>query len=330
VLADEMTDATPARPTRGWHPLDAPSAIGLGVAAVALGLLPWLRTGLRLPLQNLWALDTAPGDMPRALLPFSQYAVAFIVAAIFVGGLAAGYAARLLRGRTPRGWWPVVAATVVVAQALALVQTAVAVYAGLPKQRVPLAYGFDVQLRTELTSVARPYFYGIVGGASVAIVLGLALLVLIARAPVPGFVIAVGVGAVALGVWLDFLVNPLTGVPGGAATAVLLKIVRWVPAVVLGVTLAWAGFRTAGRIVAAVVALVALWVGPALIAAVSGALGSRVLLGHPAELVDYALRVFRDELTTRLGTWPEVLVALVIGAAGAVAVTLRWRRGAAG
>jgi len=300
--------------------------MAVGLAAVAAGLLPWLRTGLRLPLQNLWALDTDVHDMPRALLPFSQYAVAFIVAALFLGALAAGYAARLLRARTPRGWWWVVAATVVVAQVLALVQTAVTVYPGMPKQRVPIAYGFDVQVRTELTSVARPYFYGIVGGASVAIVLGLALLVLIARAPVPGFVIAVAIGAVALGVWLQFLVNPLTGVPGGDAMTALLKVVRWVPAVVLGVALAWSGFRTAARMIAAVVALVALWVGPALVDAVSGALGSRVLLGQPELLLDYALRVFRDELTTRLGTWPEVLVALLVGAIGAT-VLARRRRG---
>ena len=37
--------------------------VGLGVVAVAFGLLPWLLTGARLPLQNLW---TTPVVAPTA------------------------------------------------------------------------------------------------------------------------------------------------------------------------------------------------------------------------------------------------------------------------
>lgn len=34
----------------------------VGVAAATVGLLPHLLAGARLPLQNLWALDTDPDD----------------------------------------------------------------------------------------------------------------------------------------------------------------------------------------------------------------------------------------------------------------------------
>ena len=42
---------------------------GIGAAAATLGLLPWLITGARLPLQNLWGTSTVPEEMPIGLLP---------------------------------------------------------------------------------------------------------------------------------------------------------------------------------------------------------------------------------------------------------------------
>jgi len=75
-----------------------------GIAAAALGLLPWLVTGLTLPLQNLWNVDTLPADMPRTLLPFSQYAVTLIVGLIVVGSAIAGGIARARGERPSRDW----------------------------------------------------------------------------------------------------------------------------------------------------------------------------------------------------------------------------------
>src|SRR5690606_40914719 len=45
----------------------------IGVAAAVVGLLPWLLTGMRLPLQNLWSHPTSPEDMQHAQLVFNQY-----------------------------------------------------------------------------------------------------------------------------------------------------------------------------------------------------------------------------------------------------------------
>lgn len=64
---------------------------------------PWLVTGMRLPLQNLWAVETLPDDMPRVLLPFSQYAVAQVLSLLVVGYGLAGIVGRALGTRLPRG-----------------------------------------------------------------------------------------------------------------------------------------------------------------------------------------------------------------------------------
>lgn len=53
------------------RPIDWWAALPVGAAAAVLGLLPWIVTGMRLPLQNLWAADTAPDQMPVAFLPMS-------------------------------------------------------------------------------------------------------------------------------------------------------------------------------------------------------------------------------------------------------------------
>jgi hypothetical protein len=78
------------------------ACVGIGVAAAVVALLPWLVTGVRLPLQNLWAVQTLPEDMPIALLPFSQYAVVQIFSLLVVGYGAAGIVVRALRTRLPR------------------------------------------------------------------------------------------------------------------------------------------------------------------------------------------------------------------------------------
>jgi hypothetical protein len=64
------------------------------VVAALVGLLPWLITGIRRPLQNLRATSTSPESMPVALLPFSQYALTLIVGLIVTGSAIAGVVAR--------------------------------------------------------------------------------------------------------------------------------------------------------------------------------------------------------------------------------------------
>ena len=48
----------------------SPWTLGLiGVLAGLLGLAPWLVSGAQLPLQNLWAKEVLPAQMPVSLLP---------------------------------------------------------------------------------------------------------------------------------------------------------------------------------------------------------------------------------------------------------------------
>ncbi|MCU1438326.1 MAG: hypothetical protein JWP66_1413 [Naasia sp.] len=49
--------------------------VAIGIGAALIGLPPWIVTGMRLPLQNLCAVEVRPEDMPVALLPFSNYVV---------------------------------------------------------------------------------------------------------------------------------------------------------------------------------------------------------------------------------------------------------------
>jgi hypothetical protein len=69
---------------------DVALALAIGLAAGLLGLAPWLITGARLPLQNLWGTQ----EMPLALLPPNQYESTTLVALMVTGGAAAGFAVR--------------------------------------------------------------------------------------------------------------------------------------------------------------------------------------------------------------------------------------------
>ncbi|HLS64990.1 MAG TPA: hypothetical protein VK060_16525, partial [Ruania sp.] len=66
----------------------------VGVGAVLVGLLPWIRAGMQLPLQNLWAVQTLPEDMPLVLLPLNQYYLGTILALMVTAGLVGGVIAR--------------------------------------------------------------------------------------------------------------------------------------------------------------------------------------------------------------------------------------------
>lgn len=71
-----------------------------GAGAAVLALLPWLVTGMRLPLQNLWGRVVAPDRMPVALLPLSQYAVALLFGLLVGGWALAGILGRFTAGRS--------------------------------------------------------------------------------------------------------------------------------------------------------------------------------------------------------------------------------------
>jgi iron complex transport system permease protein len=298
-------------------------ALAVGVAAAVLGLLPWIVAGLRLPPQNLWAEDVAsPADMPIALLPLNQYTAALLAAVIVVGGGAAGVAARILRPRLPRaGAWLVVAG-LVVAQAAALVQTARVTADGLGMDD-PQPAGVD---RTgAVISEAQVYLVAFVAGTVAAIALAAVVALVLALAPAGVAVVAAAVPAVLLATWVSGAVPP-TEAWSSPVAPVLTAVARWVPPVALGLAVAATGLRGAGRIVGSVIAVVLLWVGSAVVIAVSSALGSRALLRYPLELADYAGAVFIAALGSPARVLPELAVLLAVAVVGAVVVRRRQRR----
>lgn len=272
----------------------------IGIVAAVLGLLPWIITGMRLPLQNLWATETAPEDMPVALLPYSQYALALIVAVIVTGAAIAGIATRAMGRRRPRFGVVLVLTGLLLVEVAAVVQTTSVVAEGL--ERRP---------ESDL------YLAALTGLAALATLVGVLVMLLIAAAPRAGAVIGLSMAAVASASWFSGLVVPFGSVSPG--TSPLLDLVRWIPPILVGAAIAWGGVNTVGRVIAALLALVFLWVGPALVTAVTMAAGSRVLAKDPPEMIRYAQEVFGAALTEPSVVIPPLVVAIVVAAVGLVA-----------
>lgn len=276
----------------GWA-----SYLLMGFLAAIVGLLPWLVTGMRLPIQNLWVVAVQPQDMPITLLPFSQYTITLLVAVLVTGSTLAGGILRMSRAQQPRRALAATIAGVATVQVVAIVQTVATVAGGMPPGRDGLLY-----------------LSALTAGAVAANLVGLLLLVLIARAPAAGAVVALSAAAVAVSGWVSALISHPFDVSATATTLALLSSSRWLPALIVGVTVAWCGFGTVSRIVGALVSFLALWTGPALFTAVSAAAGTRVLARYPAEMLDYGAQVF----VMALGPQGSSLALLV----PAVAVTV--------
>ncbi|WP_411699087.1 hypothetical protein [Conyzicola sp.] len=265
----------------------------VGAGAALLALLPWLATGMRLPLQNLWAASTMPDDMPLVLLPFSQYALGFIVSVIITGSAIAGGIVRLLGSRVPRFGLAAALVGTLLVQVIALVQTAATVIGGLSRG-----------------GAATVYLVALVGGTLAAILLGVLVLLLIARAPAPGVAIALSIVAVAVGASMSGAVLPF-GLVVFEAHDLARAAVQWIPAIGVGVAIAWSGFATVGRAVAAAGSLLLLWLGAAAFTAINAAAGTRVLAAYPAEMVEYAGQVFAAVLGSPRESVVQVAIAVV-------------------
>ncbi len=300
---------TPAATDTSVPQVSRLACVGIGVGAAVLALLPWVVTEMRLPLQNLWAVQTLPEDMPIALLPFSQYAVTQILSLLVVGYGAAGIVVRSLRTRLPRQAVLAVGVGALAVHLVATVQAAWTLASGLADRTASTVY-----LAALLAVVAA------------AVLTGLLVFRLITAPPKAGAVIGLSLVALVFGSWLADLLMPLGTAPGGAASSVLNLVVRWVPAVLVGTAIAWGGHGTRGRVVAAVGSLLLLWIVPAAFAAVTSAAGSRVLLPYPSEIVDYGLEVLRAAMFAPELVLPPLLVALVVAAAGITLHRLLGRR----
>ena len=279
------------------------ACLGLGAAAAILGLLPWLVRGGRLPLQLLWEQSTLPGDMPFVLLPFSQYAIFFLLGLLGTGFVAAGIAVRSAGARVTRaGSWATWGGVAVV-HVVAVAQTTVVVAQG-----------------QESGAAGALYLAAILVVVVVAVGLGTLGYWLIARAPVPGAVIGLTIGAICFGNWLGGFASPLVSLPDEFATWIAQNVLRWVPAVGVGAAIAWGGLTTWGRRAAALVALLILWIQLPLTTAISSAT-SRVLLRYPAEMLDQGAGVLRMVSVMWDVTLPPLLVAFVAAGLGLAA---RW------
>ena len=291
-------DATEERP-----PLRLWVCFLLGVGAALVGLLPWLVTGMRLPLQNLWAFETSPDRMPLALLPFSQYAITFLFGIVVTGAATAGLVARATRGRRSRAGTVMVLAGLLAVQLVAVVQTAVTVRGGL-------------QDRTE----SDWYLAALLAVVVLSIVIGIGVFLLIGAAPKAGALIGMSIAAIAVGSWVSGLLIPIGTIPGDVSMF-LIGYVRWIPPLLVGAAIAWCGVGTVGRAVAAAVGLLVLWIAPAVATGISNAAGSRVLAKHPAEMLDYGAGVFRSALLMPELALPPIGFAIAVAAVG---LLVRW------
>ncbi|MCT9820944.1 hypothetical protein N3K63_11690 [Microbacterium sp. W1N] len=289
TTAPSSPDAVTAPPQSRWL------LFGVGAVAAVVALVPWLLTGARLPIQNFWS--EIPSALPVVLLPFSQYAVSLIFALLMVGSAAAGIAGRALRARSARAGTTTLVAGVVVIQLLAVVQTALVLSTLLPD-----------------TDEAIIYLAGLTAGAVVTVLLGVLATVLIARAPRGGAVIGLTAGAIAFGSWVAALIVPFGSVP--TDYPFLLTLVQWIAPVLTGVAIAWAGVGTPGRIVAAVGALLLVWVAPAAMTGIANALGTRVYATAPGEMLDFGLTVFGLALLTPELALRPILATVITAALG--------------
>ncbi|WFR82727.1 hypothetical protein [Arthrobacter sp. Y-9] len=306
----DTTDTAPALRPRTRTGLPDWAGFVLGVVCALVGLLPWLLQGMRLPLQNLWADEVSPDAMPLVALPFSQYSLVLLVSLIVTGSALAGLLLRSVgRPRRARGFvlaW----AGLLLVQGAATAQTASAVRPGLSEDS-----------RSDL------YFGTILGVIIASIVVGLLVAVLVSRAPAPGAALGLTMGALVVDSWLSTLLYAQDG-PFRIASPV--PLLEWLPAVLVGAVLAWCGVRSVGRVLAWIVSLFLLWIVPALFTGIMTAAGSRVLLRNPRDALEAAGETFAAALGPAGMSWRYVLVALVIGAVGAVvAGVIRRRRRAA-
>ncbi|WP_460798147.1 hypothetical protein [Microbacterium sp. GXF0217] len=271
----------------------------LGVLGAVLGLLPWVVAGT-LPLQNLWAAQTLPEGMPFVLLPLSQYYATLLFSLVLLGGVFAGVAVRVARRRRAVSVWPA-ALGVALVHAIAAVQGFVV-----------LARGLGL---TESAADTRAvlYFGGMLGGTVVAALLAQLGLWMTSHPLVPVASLGIALAAVPFGTWAVRWFSAFAG-PSGP-WMVVSTIGFWLPAVVVGAALIWCGVRPVGRLAVWAIALLSLWVVPAVFTAIGYGLGMRVLQGDLREMAEASMQVFPVAL---MEMWRPVVLAVLIAVVGSI------------
>lgn len=277
----------------------APAGFAVGLVAAVVGLLPWLIGGGRLPLQNLWATEVRPEDMPFALLPVNQYYAVTVFVLILMGGVFAGLAVHVVARSRRVSVWPA-------AVGLLLVHVVV-----VAQSFTVVARGLGLGVSADSRSVV--YFTGMLGGAIVAVLLAQGGLWLISRRSAGPITLAIGLWAVPFGLWIGQALMTLCGSSGVPSFAI--EMMRWLPALIVGVALVWCGVRPARRIAVWLVVLAAVWVTPALFTTVQYTLGIRATYGDLAEMMSVARPVFPSAMADQI---PPALAALAIAVVGVI------------
>jgi hypothetical protein len=116
--------------------------------------------------------------------------------------------------------------------------------------------------------------------------------------------------------WTSALLDP-TRVGDGPLEA-MLTIVPWIAPVLTGIAIAWTGVNTAGRVIAALLAVGLMWVAPAMTTAIANALGSRVLVRSGSGIIDYGIDVFQAALLTPELALRPIIATVVVAVVGLV------------
>ncbi len=272
--------------------------IFIGVGSVVLGLLPWFVTGMRLPLQNLWGVQALPEQMPRTLLPFSQYELSSILGMVISGMGLAGLSVRPMPIDSRSKAAAYAGIGTFAACGVAIIQTSLVLRDGL---------------RFSFASTA--YFLAVLAVIILAVAGGLLVLLSIALGGPLSASLGMALAALAVGIWVRYFILGVATVPSPASLLFLVGATRWLPALLVGAALAWCGLGTLRQGVAWVVNLLLLWVVPAALAGLSNAAGSRILAGDFREMASAGVGAFLSSLGSTAGSLGPVVVAVVVAVA---------------
>ena len=250
--------------------------VPVGLLAAMLGLLPWLVAGDPLPLQNLWATQTLPEQMPWAALPISQYYVPQVLALLVIGAALAGVAARALR--TNEGAitsWQIWLGVSLV-QWAAIVQVFVVLWLGLGIGR-------------QGAGPALIYWLGMLAITALSWLLGMACFWMISRGSRPAFAIGIAIAAAPLSAWLAAAVvgqQESWLLPAGLSAAM-----PWLAALLVGAALGRCGLGSRQAVLAWLTSAALLLLGPALLESLGAMFGSaRMMRGDPIAMLVWGAR----------------------------------------
>ncbi|MGH7291561.1 MAG: hypothetical protein ACREJT_10150, partial [Myxococcota bacterium] len=158
------------------------------------------------------------------------------------------------------------------------------------------------------------YLFALLAGTGLSILVGLIVTILVAGAPRAGALIGLTIGAIGMGAWIGTLIDPTR--IGQGPLAELLVIVPWVAPVLTGIAIAWSGIGTAGRVLAAIFAVVLIWVAPAVTTALANALSNQVLIHSSSDVIDYGIGVFQAALLTPELALRPIIATVIVAAIG--------------